>query len=369
MIKLCSPDIRSPDIKKVVAVLANGNLVQGEKVASFEKELQKFTALPYSVVMSSGTAALHLALLSLELPKKCGVIVPAFTFPATANVVENIGGHTILCDVDLENYVVTPEIIEQTILNNKKKNIKAIIIVHEFGQPVRIKEIAQIAQKYKLKLIEDAACALGTYADGYHVGHFSEMACFSFHPRKAITTGEGGVVLTRSKILGNKLKILRNHGIDPGHNKDFTMAGLNYRLTDFQAVLGREQLKRFKKELQTRKKLIKIYFDNLKNQDKIKLPFLEHDHSWQSFMVVLDERINRQKLIKRLLKKGIQTNYGAQALNCLSYYQKKYHYQAEDFPVATRLYERGLVLPLYGKLKPTIIQKISKIFKEEIKNT
>ncbi len=360
MIKLASPDILAEDIKKVINVLKSGNLVQGENVVLLEKELENFSNLPYCTMVTSGTAALHLAMMALELPKGSSVIVPAFTFPASANVVENICCETILCDVDPETYVVTPEMIEKTILANTKKNIKAIMIVHEFGQPVKIKEISKIAKKYNLKLIEDAACALGTMADGHHPGYYGDMACFSFHPRKAITTGEGGAIMTRSKELDLKLKKLRNHGMEKTPDKiDFTLAGLNYRLTEFQAVLGLGQIKRFSKELTKRKKLVEIYYQVLKNKKNLQLPLDETGNSWQSYMIVLDKSIDRHQIINQMDKAGVQTSIGAQALNCLTYFQKKYGYKNEDFPVATRLFNKGLVLPLYGKLKSAEILLIA----------
>lgn len=366
MIKLASPDIRENDIKKAATVLKSGNLIQGDNIASFERDLQYFTKLPFATVVSSGTAALHTALLAFDLPKKCGVIVPAFTFPATANAVIHAGYYPVLCDIDVNSYVITPEAIEKTIKKQRDKKIGAIIIVHEFGFPVEIKKIAKIAKIYNLRLIEDAACALGTKADNHSPGYYSDAACYSFHPRKAITTGEGGAILTNSKTLAYKCKLLRNHGMDPVKNYDFIYAGLNYRMTDFQAVLGREQLKRFNVELHKRKQLVKIYYQFLKNQNKIKLPVYIDSHSWQSFMIVLDPKIDRSILIKRLLSKGIQTNYGAQALNCLSYFRKNYGYTKNDFQVASRLYEHGLVLPLYGKLSPMTIKKIARTIIREI---
>lgn len=369
MITLASPDINNQDIKKIEAVFKSGMLVQGENVTAFENELSLFGQLPYCSVVTSGTAALHVALLALDLPKASRVIVPAFTFPATANVVENTGGQTVLCDVDPETYVVTPELIEKTILANQHKNLQAIIIVHEFGYPAKMKEIAKIAKKYGLKLVEDAACALGTIADGHHVGYYSDMACFSFHPRKAITTGEGGAVITRYQKFDSVIKKLRNHGMEKIDGKiDFTLAGLNYRLTDFQAVLGREQLKRFKKELETRHKYAQIYTEILKNQPKINLPRIVAGHSLQSYMVVLDPSIDRSRIIEKLEKKGIQTNLGAQALNGLTFFQKKYGYKNQDFPEAWRLYQQGLVLPLYGKLKPAQIRKVASALIKEVKN-
>lgn len=361
MIKLASPDIRKEDIRKAVDVLLTGNLIQGENVTLFEQKLTAFTCLPYSIVVSSCTAALHLSLIALGVTKGDSVIVPAFTFPATANVVEVVGAEIILADVDKTTYTMTPESLETAISGNKDKSIKAVIIVHEFGFPAQMKAISEIAKQHDLRLIEDAACALGTVADGHHVGHFSDMACFSFHPRKAITTGEGGAVLTNSQTLAERIKSLRNHGIEGIAKKiEFTAAGLNYRMTDFQAALAIGQLGRFRLELSKRSELANKYIQLLQHEKSLQLPINSDGHSWQSFMVVLNEHTSRQFVIEKLAVNGIETSLGAHAINCLSYYLGKYQFKQDSFNNARLLYERGLVLPIYGKLAVSDIEYISR---------
>jgi perosamine synthetase len=369
MIKLASPDITAEDIQRAVDVIKSGNLVQGQNVLEFEKKLCVYSGISNSVVVSSGTAALHLSLMALGISPGDSVIVPAFTFPATANVAEALGAEVILTDVDAASYVMTPEHLEDVIKKYKDKNLKAVIVVHEFGYPARIKEISEIAKRHRLYLIEDSACALGTIADKHHTGFYSDAACFSFHPRKAITTGEGGAVLTVNPELAEKISKLRNHGMHRIEDKmEFKYAGLNYRMTDFQAALAIGQLERFNDELIKRKKLADIYFDLLKGQDKIYLPEGNDGHSWQSFMVVLDQSINRGKVIKELLKKGIQSNLGAQALNCLSYYINKYFHDIQPLLNTKRLYSYGLVLPIYGKLNGDDIALISEAVTQILKN-
>lgn len=360
MIKLASPDINESDILRAVEVIKSGNIIQGINVAAFENRLSSFTEIPFSVVVSSGTAALHLSLMALGISLNDSVIVPAFTFPATANVVDAVGAEVILTDVDSSSYVMTPELLEETIIKNSHKKIKAVIVVHEFGYPAQIKAISEITKKYGLFLIEDASCALGTIADDHHVGHYSNMACFSFHPRKAITTGEGGAVITTKPELAEKISVLRNHGISyKDQGMDFIHAGLNYRMTDFQAALALGQLERFKEELIKRKFLASKYYKLLNNETKIRLPVNDNGHSWQSFMLVLDENIDRKKIIDKLLIKGVQANLGAQAINCLSYYKSKYGFNEYNFKQASYLYYHGLVLPVYGKLQEKDISFIS----------
>lgn len=351
MIKLASPDISSVDIQRLIGVLESGNLVQGVNVELFERSIASFSAIGSCSVVSSGTAALHLSLKAMGIKAGDFVIVPAFTFPATANVVENMGANTLFCDVDPMSYAMTPSAVEALIERHTDKKITAIIVVHEFGYPADMQVFAALAKKYNLMLLEDAACALGTIANGHHVGYFSDAACFSFHPRKAITTGEGGAVLSGDKALIERINCLRNHGMDCRSNQiDFVMDGLNYRMTDFQAALALGQMERYPRALKKRHDLVLYYYELLKKEERLILPLYVQGHSWQSFMVVLDDVIDRNLLIQALLNVGIQTNKGAQALNCLIYYQKKYGLTAMDFPHAATLYNRGLVLPLHQKI-------------------
>lgn len=351
MIPLASPDIRDSDIALCNQVIQSGQLVQGKQVEAFEKSLCKFAGFGNCAAVTSGTAALHLALKAVGITYGDSVIVADFTFTATANVVENLGANCVFCDVDKYSYVITAKIFEQFLTQDKAKNCKALLIVHEFGYPAEIQRICQLANKAGLRVIEDAACALGSIADEQHVGYYSDAACFSFHPRKAITCGEGGAVLSRDAEFIKKIKILRNHGITAtASGIDFSEAGLNYRLTDFQAALALGQLQRFTHELERRQQLANLYANQLANTPHITLPQAQAGHSWQSYMLSLDRQVNRTTLIQQLIDAGIQTNLGAQAIHRLDYYQQKYAHAQDDYPNASHLYDQGLVLPLYGKL-------------------
>ena len=364
MIPLAKPDLRQEDIDEAVSVLQSGMLVQGNNVLKLEKSFSLFSRIEYCSLCSSGTAALHLTLKGLGIGPNDSIIVPAFTFPASANVVELLGAKTVLCDVDRNSYIATPEIIE-TCIKGSGDNVKAVMVVHEFGCPAQIKKISEICRKNNLFLIEDAACALGTIADEQHVGFYSDAACFSFHPRKAVTCGEGGAVLTRNKTLNKRIKELRNHGIIKTEmGIDFIDAGFNYRLTDFQAALIHGQLKRFPKELKKRALLSEKYLTLLDDCPNLSLPVNIAGHSWQSFMVVIENNIDRNLIIERMSRRGIQVNLGAQALNCLSYFSSKYDINDSNFPVATELFHSGLVVPLYGSLTENNIYFISSSLKE-----
>jgi perosamine synthetase len=351
LIRLASPDIRPDDVQRAIEVLQSGDLVQGAVVEQFEQALCRFAGVPYGAVVSSGTAALHLALLALGIGPGDAVIVPAFTFPATANVVERVGARTILCDVDPRTYVATASAIESALEANRDANVRAIMLVHEFGFPAPVRDIARLAAERGVTLIEDAACAMGTIADGHHPGYYGEVACLSFHPRKAVTTGEGGALLSRNRSLITAVQRLRNHGIDTSAGSgSFVTAGLNYRMTEFQAALALGQTERFRQELLRRQRLAGLYGELL-GDGLVVLPQNDPGHSWQTFMVVLDPGVDRQRVIEGMRARGVQCNFGAHALNRLEYYRNKYGYADADFPVAMRLYSSGLALPLYGKLQ------------------
>jgi dTDP-4-amino-4,6-dideoxygalactose transaminase len=345
MIKLARPYIPESAIGKTIEVLKSGNLVQGRYVKEFEKSLQDYLKVKNAVIVSSGTAALHLALLSLDIKGGDEVIVPAFTFPATANVVRLVGAETILVDINLDDFCMDTSKIEEKITTKTK----AIMPVHEFGQSANIGKIISIADRYGLKVIEDAACALGTEFENKKVGTFGNIGCFSFHPRKAITTGEGGLVVTDDDKLAERIRSLRNHGILIEKGKtDFICAGLNYRMTDFQAVLGIFQLLEIDYLIGIRSDIARVYNEKFKTIDCIKFPTILKNRKpvYQTYHILLPEKINRDYLIKVLKEEGIETNVGAQALPCLNYYKREYNLKEEEFQNSVKAYRQGLALPI-----------------------
>ena len=349
MIKLAKPHIPDKAIEKVVEVLKSGNLVQGKYVREFESALCDYLNVKNAIVVSSGTAALHLALLALGIKKGDEVIVPAFTFPATANAVELVGAKPIFVDINLSDFCLDTSEIKGIIT----KRTKAIIPVHEFGQAAKMDDIVKIAKQYNLKIIEDAACALGAEFKNQKVGTFGEFGCFSFHPRKAITTGEGGVVVTGDDGIAQKLKVLRNHGISCKDGKvDFIAAGLNYRMTDFQAALGIGQLEEIDSIIIQRIETANKYNNKLKEITWIEIPYVYENRKmiYQTYHAVLDDDKDRDELVDYLKSKDIETNLGAQALPCLTYYKAKYKLNESDFPNAVKAYRKGLALPMGNQI-------------------
>lgn len=365
MIKLSVPSIGDEECRVVERVLRSGQLVHGEECELFEKELAQYLDCKEVVIVSSGTAALHLALVALGIGPGDAVLVPDFTFPATVNVIEIVGARPIFVDVDLKTYNITPENIRFAINEWKgAEKIKAIMPVHEFGCPAEMTAIMEIAKEYDLLVVEDAACALGAIYEGKKVGTFGQAGCFSFHPRKAITTGEGGAITTNNTELADKLRIWRNHGIQRSEKgMNFILPGFNYRLTNFQAALGRVQLTKFDSWLRIRYELQKLYRKELIHAD-IVIPAEVAGHAWQTFMIVLPKQLDRNDVIAKLKGKGIETNLGAQGLHCLQYYQQKYPEMCQTLyhNHAETLYNNGLALPFHQNiLKEEVIKVTSTI--------
>lgn len=363
-IPLMSPNITDEDIEAVAKVLRSGNLVQGENVAALEKEIAGYLNVKNAVAVSNGTASLHLALLALGIGAGDEVIVPAFSYPATANVVEIVGARCVFVDVERETFNIDVSQIEQVIT----PRTKAIIPVHEFGLACDISDLMKIAEKHDLFVIEDAACALGATENKKQVGTFGQIGSFSLHPRKAVTSGEGGILTTDDDELAEKFRVLLNHGIQTKNGKmDFVAAGLNYRMTDFQAALVRGQFARLEKIIERRNELARVYFEELAGNEKLQLPFVPENkrHIFQTFHVVVGDEINRDDLIEKLKKCGIGTNYGAQCIPFQTFYREKYNLNSEKlFPNALRAFQKGLALPLYEKLKPEQIRFVAENLKE-----
>jgi perosamine synthetase len=278
---------------------------------------------------------------------------------ATANVVELVGATPVFVDIDIDTFNIDPVLIEAAIT----PKTKAILPVHEFGLACNIQEVCAIAARHGLHVIEDAACALGARESGRYAGTFGITGSFSFHPRKAITSGEGGMLVTNEDGLARDLRILRNHGIEMQNGKmEFVAAGFNYRLTDFQAALVNSQFHRMEANLDYKDRLAGIYLARLRNLEYIKLPVVPAGkrHTWQSFHLILKNGIDRDETIKALKEKGIGTNYGAQCMPDQKYFRDKYRLDSErSFPNAWRAYRQGLVLPLYERLTEADIQKVT----------
>jgi perosamine synthetase len=352
------PDIREEDIALVVEVLQSGMLVQGVYVEKLENAFAIYHNVKHAIAVSNGTATLHLALKVLGVGPGDEVIVPAFSYTATANVVELVGATCVFVDIDQYTFNLDVNQLESKI----NERTKAIIPVHEFGLACEIEKVCEVAAKFNIAVIEDAACALGATQNGKRVGTFGIMGSFSLHPRKSITSGEGGILLTNDDSLAAKLRQFRNHGIEMHNGQmNFVEAGFNYRMTDFQAALALSQFKRLDDTLQYKNHLANLYFNTIET-NVITLPQVPEDrnHTWQTYHLLLNETLDQQEVIKKLKESGIGANYGAQCIPAQTYYRKKYNFNTTSlFPNAYKAYTKGLAIPLYERLTKNDILHIS----------
>lgn len=357
MIKLAVPEVGQEELDEIKKVFDSKYLVQGNKVNEFEKQIKDYLNVKHAIAVSSGTAALHLGLLALNIKPGDEIIVPDFTFPATSNVVEVTGAATRFVDISLDTLCMDVEKIEDKI----NGRTKAIIPVHEFGHPADMDKIINLAKKYNLKVIEDAACALGSEYKGRKVGTIGDIGCFSFHPRKVITTGEGGIVVTDNDELAEKIKILRNHGISHIAGKtSFLYAGLNYRMTDIQGAIATVQMKKLKGLNEKRTKLVRQYNELFKNIKEVRIPEEKSyaKHIWQTYHILLNRKCNRDKLIMMLKERKIESNFGAYAVHKERYYRDKYKCSDIEFPNSIYAYKYGIALPLHNSLEDKDIEHI-----------
>lgn len=357
-IPLASPDIRDEDIDAMVEVLKTGNLVQGTQVLNLEKQIAQYLNVSECVAMTNGTSTLQLTLLALGIGTGDEVIVPALSYIATANVVELVGAKPIFVDINIDTFNLNTALIEKAI----NERTKAIIVVHEFGLACDLFSVKAICDEHNIHMIEDAACALGALEGESYAGTIGIAGSFSFHPRKAITSGEGGAIVTNDVELASKLRALRNHGLDPDNkvNMDFIIPGFNCRMTDFQAALLGNQMKRINAIIDKKQKIAQRYLDEI-NNPKIKLPQVPPNktHSWQTFHVVVAHPLTQKSVIATLKSNGIGVNYGAQCMPDQTYFKNKYKDNSkEDFPMAYKAYKQGIALPIYEKLTDTQVSKI-----------
>jgi perosamine synthetase len=375
MIRLTIPSIEEDDLDAVRGVLMTGNLVQGVHVAAFERAVAEYVGTREAVAVSNCTAALHLALLACHVGPGDLVLTTAYSFPATGNAVELCGARPIFVDIEPETFNIDPNRLEpvlESLMADKQtaKNVKAILPVHAFGQMADMRSIAALAAKYGLPVIEDAACALGATLDGRQAGSWGDLGCFSFHPRKAITTGEGGMVVTNDESLALRLRALRNHGMDPkAATPVFIAAGFNYRMTDFQGALGVTQMSKLDRIIAARRCLASVYgglFDNT----PLRAPVVSVGSRpvYQSYVVLLptSAAARRESLIRDLKTSGIETTIGTWEMPMTAFFQDRYGSRPSDYPVSDEVFARAMTLPLHEHLSSEEQHQVACRLKEAI---
>ena len=359
MIQLTIPSIEEDDLRAVRAVLASGYLVQGPRVAAFEQAVAKYVGCRYAVAVSNGTAALHLALLSLDVRPGDIVLVTAYSWLSTANVIELCGAQPVFVDIQPDTFNLDPACLESVLKRlmatpETAKRVRAVLPVHTFGQMADMPAILELANRYALPVVEDAACALGATLHNRQAGTWGVMGCFSFHPRKTVTTGEGGMITTDDPALDERLRVLRNHGLDPkAPSPDFIMPGFNYRLTEYQAALGLTQLAKLERIITVRCQLA-AHYDTLLARTPLRPPCVRAGQRavYQSYVTLLPEHLaaQRQELITQLKATGIETTIGTWHMPMTTYFRTRYGYHTGLFPIADRVFARSVTLPLHERL-------------------
>jgi dTDP-4-amino-4,6-dideoxygalactose transaminase len=347
VIRLTVPSIDEDDLRAVREVLLSGYLVQGPRVAAFEQAVAAYVGTEHAVAVSSCTAALHLALLAVGVGAGDKVAVPTYSWPSTANVVALCGAEPVFVEIDAETSNMDPAALEITLQHNQ---VKAVIVVHIFGGMAAMPRILEIANRSAVPVIEDAACALGAELGGRKAGAFGATGCFSFHPRKVVTTGEGGVLTTNNADLARTVRTLRNHGIDPdAPSPDFITPGFNLRLTEFQAALGITQLTKLDRIVENRRAAARVY-DSLLAPTGITPPraLKNSRHAYQSYAALLPRgAAPRGKIIAALKERGFETTIGTYHIPLTTYFARRGGYSAGNFPVTDDIAQRHISLPLF----------------------
>lgn len=369
-IPITKPYFGKEEQEAIVKPLETGWVVQGPNVAEFERKFSEFTGAKHSVATSNCTTAMHLAVAALGLKPGDEVIVPAYTWVATANVVEYMGAKPVFCDVELSTYNLDIEHLNSIIT----PRTVGIMPVHLFGLSADMQPIMDIARKHHLWVVEDAACSLGGWYHGQHTGTFGEAGCFSFHPRKPITTGEGGMLITNDDALAKMARSLRDHGatktdFERHHSKasfllaEYNQVGYNYRMTDMQGALGSVQMDRLAWILEQRRFRAKRYDDILQELLWLRLPVVPEGyiHSYQTYVTLFvpeepslknaDALCERRNAIMLSMEaSGVMTRQGSHAPALLGFYVNKYGIRREDFPNSFMAEALTIALPLFPQM-------------------
>ena len=369
--------IDSDDVKAVLRVLKSDWLTQGPQIQKFENSLKAYFNSNYCTVLSSGTAALHLAVLTLGWNKEDIIITTPISFLATSNCILYCGATPSFVDIESKYFTIDVEKLEQKIkfFKKREKKIVGIIATDYAGHPCDWKSLRKIADRYGLKLINDNCHALGAQIDndkGYAI-KYADLVTHSYHPVKNITTGEGGSILTNNKYLDKKIKSLRSHGVDQNTKNlwfyEMKDLGFNYRISDIQCTLGITKLKKINKFLKRRNEVAKMYNKALSNDMRFKIPDMKknYTHAYHLYPLQINFdilKISKKILFKKMREKKINLQVHYIPTHIQPYYKKNFNFKIGDFPIAEKFYNREVSLPIYFSLKDKEIKTVIKYLKK-----
>jgi len=368
-IPITRPVLGSPELEAIAGVLASGHLVQGSQVAEFERLVAEQVGVAHAVAVSNGTSALRAALLALGIGPGDDVVVTPYSWIATANVIELCGATPVFVDIDPQTFNMDPHLLRERLGQlaeaGRLDRVRAIMPVHTFGSPAHITEITDIARTHSIPVIEDAACALGAEEGGRQAGAVGAIGCFSFHPRKIVTTGEGGMVVTDDPEFAEFARAFRNHGQQQVDGVvEFVMAGDNLRLTDLQAAIGVAQMSRLDGMLRTRAALATRY-DALIESYGFEPQRRGSGAAVQAYVALCPQETTASEVIRGLQARDIGATIGTSAIPFTQHFTARYGISEADLPGTAAVSRRAVTLPLYPQMtegeQDTVVEALSDI--------
>ena len=362
-ISMSAPDITPEDVEAVAEVVRSGRLALGPKTEEFERLIAEYVGVKYAVAVSSGTTALHLIVKSLGIGPGDEVLVPSFTFVASANVILYEGATPVFVDIQPDTYNLDPEDLERKIT----PRTKAIMVVDVFGHPAEWDEILRIAERYNLRVIDDSCEAIGAEYKGKKLGQFGDAAAFAFYPNKQMTTGEGGVIVTNNEEIARLCRSLRNQGRgEMGAWLEHERLGYNYRMTEMSAALGVSQLKRIELLLAKRERVAQMYTERLSRLELVRPPVVRPyvRMSWFVYVVTLAKGLHRDPVMKALEEKGIPSRGYFSPVHLQPYIRKLLGTREGMLPVTESVAQRTIALPFHSNLSSAEIDLVVEALEE-----
>lgn len=370
MIPIAKPYLTEEEAKAAYDTILTGWITQGPKVEEFEDNFARYTGAKYAIAVSNCTTALHLSMIVSGIGLNDEVICPSMSYIATANCIQYVDAKPVFADIDPTNYNLDVIDVEKKITSKTK----AILLVHQIGMPADIDRFHKLADNYNIRIIEDAACAAGSMYKGKRIGSHSELVCFSLHPRKVITTGDGGIITTNNEEFAKRLKLLRQHGMTINDRvrhasstilfEDHIELGYNYRLTDIQAAVGIKQLEKLNWIVAERRKIAELYNHAFREIKTIRLPIEKEGYfsNYQSYSVYLRPEfpLSRNELMKKMLDEKIATRRGVMTCHRETAYASKY--PGEQLPQSEDASDRSIILPLFVPMSQNETLKVIETF-------